>query len=98
MSPVPAAELVCTAMLALALWNLWSGFARNRVVAHYGMATRDNPWRFWSAVVFWGFAAALFGLLLLTFLDPRDFKPVLRIMICKQALVTCVQAEWKGMP
>ena len=98
MNPVLKAEAVCAAMLAAAVWNLWRAFAKGRILANLGMATRDDPFRFWSAVVFWGFAATLFGVLLLAFLDPRHFRPVLRIASCRQSVSTCIQSELKAVP
>jgi hypothetical protein len=88
------AILICAVFFAMLSVNLWFGLAKGRIVGRYGIVARgDYPYEFWGAVAFSGFGAVLFGVLLLAFLDPRNFQPVLRLLSCKGALAACLRQE-----
>ena len=84
--------LISATFFAMVAANLWFGLAQGRIFGRYGIVTRgDNPYYFWRAVVLSGVCTVLFGVVLLTLLDSRDFQPVLRLLHCKEPLANCVR-------
>jgi hypothetical protein len=80
----PELILILGAFAALAAANLWLAAVRGRILGRYGfVARRDDPVNFWIDTLVCSVGASLFLLLFLTFLDPRDFQPVLRWIACE---------------
>ncbi|HEY0265486.1 MAG TPA: hypothetical protein VGC16_01965 [Rhizomicrobium sp.] len=80
------AILICGAFAAAAIGLLVYAARSGRIMGRYGIIARAQyPLDFWLHVSFWSFCAALFSLLFVSFVDPRDFRPVLRLMVCEQS-------------
>ncbi len=75
------AILICGAFAAAAIGLLVYAACSGRIMGRYGIIARAQyPLDFWLNVSFWSFCDALFSLLFMSFLDPGDFRPVLRLM------------------
>ena len=75
--------LLLGAFTAFAGFNLWQGYTQGQIMDRGGMVSREvAPFWFWLATAFWSVSGLFFLIMFLTFLDPRDFRPVLRVLDC----------------